>query len=244
MRHVHDSDFGVFVFAADDVTSMRGTLLKVPRDNVVFETGLFSGYLGPDRCFITVPEDTRVHIPTDLTGITVGFYEARSDENLAAAVSTFSDRVYQRIERDGLFEGTVYQQLRDLIIAFECANWIKQEADRVERKRTISSQMEGLCRGHPPNKYRLLAMHRPGAVVMLLLAIILSPQTQDWKLVLEIPVAELPHGFTRTKLFEAVNKLKAANRISPEQLKELKTRLRTASDLDDNDQAFIDNLPS
>jgi predicted nucleotide-binding protein len=39
-------DFGVFVFSAGDI---RGDLFKSPRDNVVFEFGLYIGEIGFDR---------------------------------------------------------------------------------------------------------------------------------------------------------------------------------------------------
>jgi len=66
IKNLRDSDFGIFVFAPDDDATVKGELLKVPRDNVVYEAGLFSGYLCPERCFIVVPETVRVHVPTDL----------------------------------------------------------------------------------------------------------------------------------------------------------------------------------
>src|SRR5439155_18143873 len=98
----HDSDFGVFVFGADDVTNMRGEFLKVPRDNVVYECGLFSGVLGSTRCFMVVPQEIRVHLPTDLLGITVGEYEAhRRDADLRAAVAPFCDEVRRKLRELG-----------------------------------------------------------------------------------------------------------------------------------------------
>lgn len=106
MRNLRDSDFGIFVLAPDDVMRLNGHLLKVARDNVIFEAGLFSGYLGPKRCFLVIPQDTSIHLPSDLLGITVGRYEEnRSDRNRRAAVATFCEEVTSRLCRDGLFEG-------------------------------------------------------------------------------------------------------------------------------------------
>lgn len=51
MRQVRTSEFGIFVFSPDDAVKTRGKLFSVPRDNVVYELGLFSGALGPERCF-------------------------------------------------------------------------------------------------------------------------------------------------------------------------------------------------
>jgi predicted nucleotide-binding protein len=46
-RQVATSEFGIFVFSPDDLVTMRGKLFSAPRDNVVYELGLFSGALGP-----------------------------------------------------------------------------------------------------------------------------------------------------------------------------------------------------
>ena len=40
-----DTEFGLFIFNADDVTKIRGTETRTARDNVVFELGLFIGRL-------------------------------------------------------------------------------------------------------------------------------------------------------------------------------------------------------
>jgi hypothetical protein len=244
LRNLHDSDFGVFVFSADDVTSMRGTLLNVPRDNVVFEAGLFSGHLGPDRCFITVPEKTRVHIPSDLSGITIGFYEDDRDDNYLAAVSTFSDSVYQHIQNAGLFQGTLYEQFRELIVSFECSGWITEDEKRVERKRIIWEKMDGFCRTHRPDKNRLVALASPGAVTMLLVAITLNPHPNDLKLIRRISRRSFSHGFLLTKLIETIRVLISAGKITNDGIDELKKWLHTGTDLDATDKKRIDALDS
>src|SRR5262249_36240862 len=81
MEHVHNSDFGIFVFAADDIANIKGEFLNVPRDNVVYEAGLFSGRLSPKRCFIVTPKSAKVHLPTDLLGITYGVYDDTRTDN-------------------------------------------------------------------------------------------------------------------------------------------------------------------
>jgi predicted nucleotide-binding protein len=68
MREVRESDFAIFVFGTDDISVIRGELLTVPRDNVVYELGLFSGALEPARCFFLAPSDVEIHLPSDLAG--------------------------------------------------------------------------------------------------------------------------------------------------------------------------------
>ncbi len=85
------SDFGVFVFSPDDRIRLRKQAFKAIRDNVIFELGLFAARLGIDRTFIIIPDDAKdLHIPTDLTGVTPGKYDAnRQDNNLQAALGPF-----------------------------------------------------------------------------------------------------------------------------------------------------------
>jgi len=46
------SDFAVLTLTPDDQSISRGQLSMVPRDNVLFELGLFMGHLGRQRTFL------------------------------------------------------------------------------------------------------------------------------------------------------------------------------------------------
>ncbi len=83
------SDFGVFILAASDIARIRGSAVSVPRDNVVFELGMFTGHLGRKRVFVVVPDSTpAVSLPSDLAGLTVGVYDSsRRDGNLVSALA-------------------------------------------------------------------------------------------------------------------------------------------------------------
>ena len=68
-------DFAAFVFAQDDWTSRDSpengapvSAQAAPRDNVVFEAGLFGGVLGMRRTFILHANGAK--LPTDLLGLT------------------------------------------------------------------------------------------------------------------------------------------------------------------------------
>jgi hypothetical protein len=97
-RQVDTSEFGIFVFSSDDAVTKRGKLFSAPRDNVVYELGLFSGALGWERCFFVTPAGADIHLPTDLLGMTAGEYEiGRRDDNLQAAVAPFCTKVRNKI---------------------------------------------------------------------------------------------------------------------------------------------------
>jgi hypothetical protein len=84
--------YACFLLTPDDVTSLRSSTAPTPRDNVIFELGLFIGRLGPDRCFLILPRTNEpIHLPTDLLGVTVSFFNPRrSDANLEAALGPVS----------------------------------------------------------------------------------------------------------------------------------------------------------
>ncbi|MGL4908858.1 MAG: CBASS system CD-NTase-associated NAD(+) hydrolase Cap12 [Bacteroidales bacterium] len=68
MKEASLFDFGFLVFTKDDYTESRTTTYTSPRDNVVFEYGLFLGRLGRERAYFIIDED--VKLPSDLQGIT------------------------------------------------------------------------------------------------------------------------------------------------------------------------------
>src|SRR4051812_17740694 len=73
----HQVDFAAFVFAQDDwiasPSSAAGSGQAGPRDNVVFEAGLFGGVLGMRRTFILHASEAK--LPSDLLGMTCVRYD-------------------------------------------------------------------------------------------------------------------------------------------------------------------------
>ena len=51
-RELARSDYAVLVSTSDDKVRSRGKESAVPRDNIIFEVGLFMGRLGPHRTFV------------------------------------------------------------------------------------------------------------------------------------------------------------------------------------------------
>lgn len=75
LRFVQCYDFAVLVISEDDVTISRKTSQASPRDNVVFELGLFMGALGRRRSFVVVArtDGGPPKLPSDLLGNTAVF---------------------------------------------------------------------------------------------------------------------------------------------------------------------------
>ena len=73
-------DFAALVLAPDDTVISRDVSSPAPRDNVVFELGLFMGALGHARTFLVLPESSLNKIPSDLDGFTSVTYPATVPE--------------------------------------------------------------------------------------------------------------------------------------------------------------------
>ncbi len=95
-------DFAAFVFAQDDWTSAEPAAASPdaaqasPRDNVVFEAGLFGGVLGMERTFILHANGAK--LPTDLLGLTCVRY---GDATKAAEVKAVNQKLRKAIEDIG-----------------------------------------------------------------------------------------------------------------------------------------------
>lgn len=71
---VDRSDFAVFVFTPDDRIDSRGLQQGIPRDNVIFEFGMFMQKLGETRCYVVRPEEGDVKALSDFEGMTYASY--------------------------------------------------------------------------------------------------------------------------------------------------------------------------
>jgi len=65
------ADFAILVVTADDLATRKGKRVYVPRDNIIFEIGLFMGAIGRERTFIVCSEESMSGLPSDLAGITI-----------------------------------------------------------------------------------------------------------------------------------------------------------------------------
>jgi predicted nucleotide-binding protein len=72
---VDKADFAIAIAHADDVVEYRETDWPAPRDNVIFELGLFMGRLGRERAILLEPRNNKVRLPSDLAGVTTITYK-------------------------------------------------------------------------------------------------------------------------------------------------------------------------
>jgi len=98
----HEVDFAAFAFAQDDWTAVNTSATPPPdsgqaspRDNVVFEAGLFGGVLGMRRTFILHARGSK--LPTDLLGLT----SIRYGDVTAAETRVVCQKLRKAIEDEG-----------------------------------------------------------------------------------------------------------------------------------------------
>ncbi|GKS56556.1 hypothetical protein YTPLAS18_00830 [Nitrospira sp.] len=130
VRLVKEYDFGVFVFAADDILliqeqhNSKGSR-QVPtqpttmtvRDNVLFEAGVFMGGLGHQRTFLVVPRplNSLLRTPSDLEGLLTANYRptaGRKDgSRIEADIDTAATQIVVRIGELGPAPRSVYDEV-------------------------------------------------------------------------------------------------------------------------------------
>jgi len=101
-KTLESADYAVLALTPDDVTESKGVEAQSPRDNVVFELGLFIGHLGRHRCFFVYDKTSPIKLPSDLLGISGATFSSRTDGNLVAALGPVCSAIETRIREFGL----------------------------------------------------------------------------------------------------------------------------------------------
>jgi CRP/FNR family cyclic AMP-dependent transcriptional regulator len=116
-------DFAILVLGADDIEISRGSKSAVPRDNVIFELGLFMGALGRERTFFVHHKTARysllsrirdcllgkadragvrIKLPSDLAGIAALTYETGESATLATRLAETCRTITSEIVKGGV----------------------------------------------------------------------------------------------------------------------------------------------
>ena len=93
----HVADFAVLVMTADDITVSRDKKKMSPRDNLVFELGLFIGALGRKHSVVMRDSSVDLKIPSDYLGVTVLTYNAASPDDLTRSLHEASIKLAEHI---------------------------------------------------------------------------------------------------------------------------------------------------
>jgi len=99
---VYRFDYALFLFTADDDLVSRGKQYKAPRDNVIWEHGLFLTALGPKRVQAIIEKSNpEPKFPTDHLGVNAPRFEYRKSDRthcraaITSAVQGFANCITQ-----------------------------------------------------------------------------------------------------------------------------------------------------
>lgn len=77
-------DFGILIGTKDDKVEVRGQEELQPRDNILFELGLFIGRLGLNNCAFLI--DKEIKILSDIKGISLARFDRQKMETFTGAI--------------------------------------------------------------------------------------------------------------------------------------------------------------
>ena len=104
-REVNKADFGIALVMGEDIVQSRNKQMASPRDNVVFELGLFMGKLGRERTVIVSPRGIDLKLPSDLLGLTPLQFTIPSDlkdsRGMSSALGSVCTQLESLIDRLG-----------------------------------------------------------------------------------------------------------------------------------------------
>lgn len=100
-RELDKADFAALILSSDDRVTSRDVTSDAPRDNIIFELGLFMGALGRKRTFLVHPREVNLKIPTDLFGIIPLTYELGLDDDILSSVAPACNALRALIKEAG-----------------------------------------------------------------------------------------------------------------------------------------------
>lgn len=96
-----ECDFAILILTPDDMTHSRGRKSASPRDNMVFELGLFMGGLGRSRTYVVSPKGGDIKLPTDILGVTRATYTLGPVRSLDKRLAPVAKLITQQIAKMG-----------------------------------------------------------------------------------------------------------------------------------------------
>ena len=111
-----DFDFACILATPDDFTESRGKASDAPRDNIIFEFGLFLGALGRDRVFFIYPREVQLKLPTDLSGVSFLEYKPPDENNPPDSVlAPVANAILAIVRREGVRKRAVLHRYEPIL---------------------------------------------------------------------------------------------------------------------------------
>lgn len=101
-RALRRTDFAILILTADDKIQTRRQQYHAPRDNIIFELGLFIGAIGRNRTFMLVEKKREaLRLPPDLHGVTYLPLITKDKKLLEASVKNAVSQIRERVSEIG-----------------------------------------------------------------------------------------------------------------------------------------------
>lgn len=100
-QQLEQADFAIAVAHADDMVISRDDEWPAMRDNVLFELGMFIGFLGRRRAFLMEPREEKLKLPSDLAGLTTVPYRYVKGADARAYLAPACEQIRTRILEAG-----------------------------------------------------------------------------------------------------------------------------------------------
>jgi hypothetical protein len=153
LSQAKEADFAILVVTPDDHTESRGIAAPAPRDNVLFEAGLFMGVLGRERTLLIKPRyPANLKLPTDFLGINYITYKPKA-ATPQAALGAAAQRIRAHIEKLGPRQGKSFfapDPDEESVLELEYTIRILNEEGDAE----LQQRIKVLSKGQPIQKRR------------------------------------------------------------------------------------------
>jgi hypothetical protein len=127
-KELDRADFAVVILTADDKGHVRNKAVNLPRDNVIFEFGLFAGRLGRPRCFFFIDKKSETKIATDLSGVKPVEYDRKAKSTRSLSLN-LKDQV-----------GKVKEEMLSLDVRYKPSPKVREDQEALWR---FSSRFAG-----------------------------------------------------------------------------------------------------
>jgi len=144
-NELNRADLAIFELTPNDITQIRGEKKLTPRDNVVFELGLFMGRLHRNRCIMLYDRKIKTKLPSDLLGVKAATYDTTDAKDLGEALAPTSRKILDHVVR--ILEGP---DISSFIAQIEGAWW-----ERIRTKNVFELSFFTI---RPVNKYQSIEM--------------------------------------------------------------------------------------
>jgi len=101
VNSLENSDYAIIVITPDDIVTSRSITKSSPRDNVLFEFGLFIGSLGRERTFFIHEKGLDIKIPSDLLGVNGIIYNPGKKNSINQRITPCIEIIRKRINELG-----------------------------------------------------------------------------------------------------------------------------------------------